>query len=92
MEKTEEPENRTDHFCLHHSRECVNREMQSMLVEDKTLVMIQMNPWCDFMHFIRVIPRINLSQRTEDSKSFELKRIAVHGKMTVLPQIFKLDC
>ena len=92
MEKTEEPESWTDHFCLHHSTECVNWEMQSMLVEDKMLVMSQMNPWCDFTHFIRVIPRINLSQRTEDSKSFELKRIAVHGKMTVLPWTFRLDC
>lgn len=53
--------------------------------------MSQMNPWCDFTHFIRVIPRINLSQRTEDSQSFVLRTIAVHGKMTVLPWIFTLN-
>lgn len=92
MEKTGEPGKGTDHFRLHHSTECVDGEMQSMLVEDKMLVMSQMNPWCDFTHFIRVIPRINLSQCTEGSKSFELKRITVHGKMTVLPWKFKLDC
>lgn len=66
--------------------------MQSMLVKEKMLVISQIYPWCDFTHFIRIIPRINLSQCTEDSKSFEWKRIAVHKKMTVLPQIFKLDC
>lgn len=92
MEKLEEPESWADPFCLHHTPECVSWVMQSMLVGDKMLVMSQMNPWCDFTHFIWVIPRTNLSQNTEDSQSCELKRIAVHGKMAVLSWLFELDC
>jgi len=59
--------------------------MQGMLVKDKMLVMSQMNPWCDFTHFIRVIPRINLSQCTVEYASFEQERISVCRKATVLP-------
>jgi len=67
-------------------------QMQGMLVKDKMLVMSQMNPWCDFTHFIRVIPRINLSQCTVEYASFEQERISVCRKATVLPWVFKLDC
>lgn len=70
----------------------VKWQMQGMLVKDKMLVMSQMNPWCDFTHFIRVIPRINLSQCTVESPSFEQERISACKKTTVLPWVFKLDC